>query len=81
MSENPILWQASEERRRRSAMYRFMRACGYDSYESLYRWSIEDPEFWRKVAEFCGLEFSGDAGVALRDVVAELSGMARSMTA
>ena len=37
MGDNPILWEPSDERRRSSAMYRFMQQQGFDDYDSLYR--------------------------------------------
>jgi len=58
MQENPILWNPTAERRRTSAMYRFMRATGFEEYEDLYRWSIDRPaDFWESLAEFCDVSF------------------------
>jgi acetoacetyl-CoA synthetase len=62
MSENPILWEPGEERRRRSAMYRFMREQGFGNYDELYRWSIgASPEFWQAVCDFCDVRFAKPA--------------------
>ncbi len=48
-----MLWQPSEERVRKSAMYRFMQLvnsrfnCRFNDYESLHAWSVANiPDFW-----------------------------------
>src|ERR1700710_1316744 len=47
------LWEPPEELRVRSAMTRFMRAQGHESYEDLWRWSVDDLEaFWGAVWNF-----------------------------
>ena len=67
MGDNPILWQPSDEKRRSSAMYRFMRARGFDDYDSLYKWSIEDSAgFWQALCEFCGIRFTTPPGTILK---------------
>jgi acetoacetyl-CoA synthetase len=66
MTENPILWEPGEERRKGSAMYRFMREQGFDNYEDLYRWSIDSsPEFWQAVCDFCNVRFEKPAAKTL----------------
>ena len=58
MPENPVLWRPDEARIKASAMYRFMRAQGFDDYDALHRWSIDDsPAFWQALVEFCGVRF------------------------
>ncbi len=58
MSENPILWQPGEERVKGSAMYRFMRAQGFDNYDDLFQWSITElSAFWQAVCQFCDVHF------------------------
>jgi len=67
MSENPVLWKPSEQRRAASAMHRFMREQGFDDYESLYRWSIEQPAaFWEALCTFCEVRFAKSARVTLQ---------------
>ena len=62
MSENPIIWQPSSERLERSAMYRFMRACNFENYHDLYRWSITDIEdFWQALCKYCDVNFERKA--------------------
>ena len=62
MAENPILWRPDEARIRASAMYRFMRAQGFNNYADLHRWSIDDsPGFWQALAEFCDVRLAGAA--------------------
>ncbi|NCF58747.1 MAG: acetoacetate--CoA ligase [Gammaproteobacteria bacterium] len=59
MGDNPILWEPSTERRRSSAMYRFMRQQGFDDYETLYEWSIDDSAaFWEALCRFCDIHFA-----------------------
>jgi acetoacetyl-CoA synthetase len=66
MSENPILWNPGEERQQASAMYRFMRAQGFDDYDDLYRWSIDNsPAFWEALSEFCSVRFDKVATTTL----------------
>ena len=66
MSENPIVWQPSEHRVRASAMYRFMREQGFDNYDDLFDWSINDlAAFWNAVCDFCGVQFDATAGQVL----------------
>ncbi len=39
-------------------MWRFMRAHGYDEYDALYAWSIDEPAaFWPALCEFCDVVF------------------------
>jgi acetoacetyl-CoA synthetase len=59
MGDNPILWEPSAERRESSAMYRFMRQQGFDNYDALYQWSVEDsPAFWEALCGFCDIRFA-----------------------
>lgn len=67
------LWTPAPERVKASALARFMRETGkaqgktFDSYDSLWRWSVESPEdFWIAVWDFC--EVIGERGkIALSD--------------
>jgi acetoacetyl-CoA synthetase len=66
MTSNPIIWSPDANRMRASAMYRFMRQHGFDDYESLYQWSLEQaPVFWDAVCEYCDISFSRPARHAL----------------
>ncbi len=66
MSDNPILWSPDAARRDGSAMFRFMRQQGFDDYESLHRWSIEQPTaFWQALIDDCEVEFSTPPKTAL----------------
>jgi len=50
--EGRVLWEPSEELLSDSKMARYMRARGVDSYDELWRWSVEDLEgFWRSLWE------------------------------
>ena len=67
MGDNPILWEPSKSRRESSAMHRFMVAQGFDDYDALYRWSIEDTAaFWQAVSDFCDIRFEKTSAVVLQ---------------
>ncbi len=58
MSDNAILWNPGDEQKRSTAMYRFMRQHGFDRYEELYQWSIDDSAaFWEALCTFCEVRF------------------------
>ncbi|MGI9236525.1 MAG: acetoacetate--CoA ligase [Woeseiaceae bacterium] len=62
MTSNPIIWSPDTSRVQASAMYRFMQQQGFDDYESLHRWSVEQaPKFWEAVCETCGIVFDKPA--------------------
>jgi acetoacetyl-CoA synthetase len=68
MSSNPIIWSPSVERMQSSAMFDFMRQSGFDDYDSLYRWSVEDlADFWQSVAGFCDVRFDRQADTILNN--------------
>jgi len=50
------LWTPSAERIEASAMRRFRRRAGFDDFESLHAWSVDDPgAFWRDVWDTGGV--------------------------
>ncbi|MDH3612246.1 MAG: acetoacetate--CoA ligase [Gammaproteobacteria bacterium] len=62
MPENPILWSPANEQRQATAMYRFMHQQGFDRYDDLYRWSIDNSAaFWEALCEFCDVRFDTPA--------------------
>ena len=66
MHENPVLWTPGSDRKRSSAMYRFMQQQGFDDYDDLHRWSIEQPAaFWESLADFCEVRFDTPAATTL----------------
>jgi len=66
MSHNPISWQPSDDRVQATAMYSFMRHAGYDDYEFLYEWSVNDaPAFWETLCEFCDVRFEREPDALL----------------
>jgi len=66
MSDNPILWKLSDERAAASAMHRFMLQQGFDCYDDLYAWSIdESASFWEALCEFCDVRFNKPASETL----------------
>ncbi|NNL55788.1 MAG: acetoacetate--CoA ligase [Woeseia sp.] len=55
---NPILWQPTESRVSGSAMYAFMREAGFDDYDALHAWSVNEPAaFWVALAAYCNVQF------------------------
>jgi acetoacetyl-CoA synthetase len=57
-----LLWSPSGERVERAALTRFMRERGFEDYDSLWRWSVEDVEgFWGAIVEFFGVRFEAPA--------------------
>ncbi len=66
VTDNPIIWQPSEERRAQSAMYRFMAERAIEDYGQLYQWSIDEPAaFWQALVDFCGVRFTRQAADVL----------------
>jgi len=66
MSNNPIIWQPDTGRIQGSAMYRFMQQQGFDDYDSLHRWSIDDSSaFWMTLCDYCGIRFERPAETVL----------------
>ena len=49
-----LLWTPSPEKIAATNMAAFMRRAGFDSYEALWQWSIDQPEaFWPLIWDFC----------------------------
>jgi len=66
MTENPVLWSSGSDQQQATAMYRFMQQQGHDSYDDLYRWSIDEPaSFWEALCGFCGVHFDTPATTTL----------------
>ncbi len=58
MSGNPIIWTPAAGRVRASAMYRFMRQSGFENYDELYAWSVNElAAFWEAMVDFCDVRF------------------------
>ncbi|RJQ49525.1 MAG: acetoacetate--CoA ligase, partial [Desulfobacteraceae bacterium] len=60
-----LLWKPSEERIRKTNMYRFMEFVNerfgrqFAEYDALYRWSVQNiPEFWSSFWDFAGIKAS-----------------------
>jgi acetoacetyl-CoA synthetase len=52
-----LLWEPTAEMIERAVMTRFMREHGHESYDELWRWSVEDLEgFWGAIWDFFGVE-------------------------
>ena len=57
--EGQLLWEPPAQMRDGSAMGRFMRQRGFDSYDELWRWSVEDLEgFWGALWELFDVQAS-----------------------
>ncbi len=66
MHENPVVWTPTDERIAASAMFRFMRANGFENYPDLYRWSVgRAAAFWEALAGFCAVRFDTPAATPL----------------
>jgi acetoacetyl-CoA synthetase len=70
-----LLWTPSEERIKRSNMYRFMQFINdrfnlhLDEYAALYAWSVKNiPEFWASVWEFVDVQASAPYENVIDDV-------------
>jgi acetoacetyl-CoA synthetase len=62
---NPI-WKPSAERIERATLTRYQRSMGFDSYEALWRWSVEDLEgFWQSIVDQFGVRFSAEPTAVL----------------
>src|SRR4051812_30912365 len=70
MSEAPpIMWTPSPERIERANITPFMRARGFEDYDALWRWSVEDLEgFWASIWETYGVGGSYDAVLGSREM-------------
>ncbi len=72
MTEHELLWTPSPERIAAATISRYQawlaaqRGVQTDSYEALWRWSVDDLEaFWSSIVEFCELRFEVAAERAL----------------
>ena len=53
-----VLWEPTYERKKKTAMYRFMKQQGFKNYDDLYQWSINKRSlFWEELAKFCEVRF------------------------
>jgi acetoacetyl-CoA synthetase len=53
-----LLWEPTPEQIAAATLTRFQQGLGFDSYDALWRWSVENvEEFWRKLVEFCDVRF------------------------
>jgi acetoacetyl-CoA synthetase len=61
-----LVWSPTEEQTKNSFIYKFAQENGFDNYQDLYNWSINDLDgFWSKIWDFCGM--IGDKGEAVHD--------------
>jgi acetoacetyl-CoA synthetase len=52
-----LLWEPPGELVERAVMTRYMRERGFDDYDALWRWSVQDLEgFWASIWQFFGVE-------------------------
>jgi acetoacetyl-CoA synthetase len=64
-----LLWEPSPDMVERAVMTRYMRERGFDSYDELWRWSVEDLEgFWASIWDFFGVEGSYEGVLAAREM-------------
>jgi acetoacetyl-CoA synthetase len=60
MREGTLLWEPSDAAKERSALTSYMRGRGFESYEELWRWSVEDLDgFWGSLWEWFDVRAAG----------------------
>ncbi|MGI8557852.1 MAG: acetoacetate--CoA ligase [Solirubrobacteraceae bacterium] len=65
MKIEPV-WRPSEQRVRDATLSRFMHQQGHASYDSLYAWSVGEPEqFWQSIWDFFDVQSSAPHGAPL----------------
>jgi acetoacetyl-CoA synthetase len=63
------LWEPTPDLVERAVMTRFMREQGHDSYDALWRWSVEDPDaFWAALWDFFDVGERSGPVLATRDM-------------
>lgn len=69
MSEQPkLLWEPSAEQVADATLTRYMQAHGFEDYDALWRWSVDDLEgFWGSIVRFFDVRFSEGGSVVLSD--------------
>ncbi|WP_322348737.1 AMP-binding protein [Orrella marina] len=61
MKNDLPVWLPGKDEIENSFVARFIRYCGFESYEALHRFSIEqDDQYWRKYIEFSGFVWKRD---------------------
>jgi acetoacetyl-CoA synthetase len=64
-----LLWTPPAELVERAVMTRYMRERGFETYDDLWRWSVDDVEgFWASLWEFFGVEGGYDTVLASREM-------------
>jgi acetoacetyl-CoA synthetase len=62
------IWKPSAERIERATLTRYQRSLGFDSYDELWRWSIDDLEaFWQSIVDYFGVRFAEQPSAVLGD--------------
>jgi acetoacetyl-CoA synthetase len=69
MARGDLLWTPSDEMVERAAMTAFMRERGFDTYDEVWRWSVEDLEgFWAAIWERFGVQGDYDRVLGSREM-------------
>jgi acetoacetyl-CoA synthetase len=64
-----LLWEPPADLVERAVMTRYMRERGFEDYDSLWRWSVQDIEgFWASIWEFFGVEGGYERVLASREM-------------
>jgi acetoacetyl-CoA synthetase len=64
-----LLWEPPAELTERAVMTRYLRERGFDRYDELWRWSVEDLDgFWGSIWDFFGVAGSYDRVLASREM-------------
>ena len=66
VTDPSLLWSPSTATIEQATLTRFMRAHGFEEYQALWRWSVNDLEgFWRAVWDFFDVQADGDPATVL----------------
>jgi acetoacetyl-CoA synthetase len=60
------IWKPSAERIERATLTRYQRSMGFESYDELWRWSVDDLEgFWQSIVDQFGVRFTEQPSAVL----------------
>jgi acetoacetyl-CoA synthetase len=60
LNENEIMWEPSEDYKKETMMHAFAQKMGYDNYEDLWKWSVDQgDDFWAQLMDFLDIQYTG----------------------
>lgn len=67
LTMNHPLWTANPKTLSHTHLFQFMQMNGKNSYDDLYKWSVDHPaDFWKSFSEFSKIQFSQKASTILK---------------